>query len=46
MPLEFADLGPEPFDPRLEPPDLLREVVDLALLHVGVGRAVERLPPE
>ena len=31
---------------RLETADLLGEVVDLSLLQVGVGRPVERLPPE
>jgi hypothetical protein len=44
--LEVADLSLEPLVARLEPPDLLGEVVDLALLQVGVRRPVERLPPE
>src|ERR1043165_2616732 len=46
MPLEFADLGLKPLVARLELPDLLGEVLDLALLHVWVGRSVESLPPE
>jgi hypothetical protein len=45
-PHQIADLGLEPLVARLEPPDLLREVIDSALLHVGVWRSVESLPPE
>jgi hypothetical protein len=45
-PHQAADLRLEPLVARLEPPDLLGEVIGLALLHVGVWRPVERLPPE
>ena len=46
MPAEVADCRPEPLVPRLESPDVLGEVIDLALLLIRVGRAVECVTAE
>jgi hypothetical protein len=45
VPAQFARLSPQPFDLCLEPPHLVGEGVDGALLPVGLGRAAQGVAP-